>query len=98
MLGSGELADALRAGRISAAAWWLEGAIQAQRRDGELQLGLMLGPPESLAFAVRREDRALLEALNSHNELVRSSGTWNRLAVKYFGDAIPTILKRAREE
>jgi hypothetical protein len=29
---------------------------------------------------------------------VRSSGTWNRLAIKYFGDAAPAILKKAREE
>jgi ABC-type amino acid transport substrate-binding protein len=96
-LGSGELASALRGGQVTAAVWWLEGAIQAQRRDAELELGLLLGPPESLAFGVRREDRALLEALDAHIAVVRSSGTWNRLAVKYFGDAIPTILKRAKE-
>jgi hypothetical protein len=29
---------------------------------------------------------------------VRSSGTWNRLTVKYLGDTAPAILKRAREE
>jgi ABC-type amino acid transport substrate-binding protein len=97
-LGSGELSRALRSGKVSAAVWWLEGAIQAQRRDAELELGLALGPPESLAFGVRQEDRALLDALNVHIEVVRSSGTWNRLAVKYFGDTIQTVLKRAREE
>lgn len=97
-LSSGELSDALRSGRITAGVWWLEGALQAQRRDPELSLGLVLGPPESLAYGVRKEDQALLAALNQHLEVVRSSGTWNRLAVKYFGDAAPAILKKAREE
>jgi ABC-type amino acid transport substrate-binding protein len=97
-LPSGELSPALRSGKISAAAWWLEGAIQAQRKDPELVLGLVLGPPESLAYAVRKEDQSLLAALNQHLQVVRSSGTWNRLTVKYFGDAAPAILKRAREE
>ena len=97
-LDSGELSEALRGGKISAAAWWLEGAIQAQHRDPDLSLGLVLGPPESLAYGVRKEDQALLAALNDHLQVVRSSGTWNRLTIKYFGDGAPAILKKAREE
>lgn len=97
-LDSGQLSDTLRSGKISAAAWWLEGAMQAQRRDPDLSLGLVLGPPESLSYGVRREDQALLAALNDHLQVVRSSGTWNRLAIKYFGDATPAILKKARAE
>ena len=97
-LDSGELSEALRGGKISAAAWWLEGAIQAQRRDSDLSLGLVLGPPESLAYGVRKEDQALLAALNDHLQVVRSSGTWNRLTIKYFGDGAPVILRKAREE
>jgi ABC-type amino acid transport substrate-binding protein len=70
----------------------------AQRRDPDLSLGPVLGPLESLAYGVRKEDQALLGALNQHLQVVRSSGTWNRLTVKYLGDTAPAILKRAREE
>jgi ABC-type amino acid transport substrate-binding protein len=96
-LAPGDLASALREGKVGAAAWWIEGAIRAQLKDPELSLGLALGPPESLAYGVRKEDQALLAALNQHLEVVRSTGTWQRLALKYFGDATPEILKRARE-
>lgn len=97
-LDSGGLSSALRKGTISAGVWWLEGAMKAQMKDAELSLGLVLGPPESLAYGVRKEDQDLLAALNQHLEVVRSTGTWHRLALKYFGDATPAILKRAREE
>jgi ABC-type amino acid transport substrate-binding protein len=96
-LDSGGLASALRGGAISAGVWWLEGAMLAQLKDRDLSLGLALGPPESLAYGVRKEDQALLAALNQHLEVVRSTGTWQRLALKYFGDATPAILKRARD-
>jgi ABC-type amino acid transport substrate-binding protein len=97
-LSSGELSDALRSGKVTAAAWWLEGAMLAQRRDPDLNLGPALGPLESLAYGVRKEDQALLAALNQHLQVVRSSGTWNRLTVKYLGDTAPAILKKVREE
>lgn len=97
-LDSGELSEALRGGKVSAAAWWLEGAVLAQHRDPDLELGLVLGPPESLAYGVRKEDQALLAALNQHLQVVRTSGTLNRLTMKYFGDAAPAILKKARED
>jgi len=74
-LDSGELSQALRGGKISAAAWWLEGAI----------------------YGVRKEDQALLAALNDHLQVVRSSGILNRLTITYFGDGAPAILKKARE-
>jgi polar amino acid transport system substrate-binding protein len=97
-LGSGDLASALRSGKITAAVWWLEGAIRAQRKDPELNLGLALGPPESLAYGVRKEDVNLLGALNQHLELLRSTGTWQRLVLKYFGDSMPEILKAAHRK
>lgn len=37
-----------------------------------------------------------LRVLNDYLANVRRSGTWNRLAVKYFGAAAPEILKRAK--
>ena len=39
----------------------------------------------------------LLGALNEYVINLRQSGTWNRLAVKYFGPAAPEILRRSRE-
>ena len=63
-----------------------------------MSLGPVLGPSESLAYGVRKEDQGLLAALNQHLQVVRSSGTWNRLTVKYLGDSAPAILKKARED
>ena len=97
-LDSGDLSSALRGGKIGAAAWWLEGAIRAQRKDPELSLGLALGPAESLAYGVRKEDLALLAALNQHIDIMRSTGAWHRLALKYFGADTSVILKAARED
>jgi ABC-type amino acid transport substrate-binding protein len=95
-LSAGGLSDALSSGRVEAVVWAVEGAILAQRRDPALQLGAFLGPPESLAYGVRKEDARLLAALNEHIRLVRQTGTWNRLVVKYFGNAAPDILNKAR--
>lgn len=36
------------------------------------------------------------EAKIVYPRLVKQSGTWNRLVVKYFGDRAPDILKAAR--
>jgi hypothetical protein len=47
---------------------------------------------------VRKEDRALLAALDDYVGSVRRTSTWSRLVVKYFGDEAPEILKRARNE
>ena len=39
----------------------------------------------------------LLAALNDYVSNVRRTPTWNRLVVKYFGEAAPEVLKAARE-
>jgi len=38
----------------------------------------------------------LLRRLNEYVENTRRSATWSRLVVKYFGDAAPEILRKAR--
>lgn len=92
------IAEGLANGTVTAAAWSLEASILAHRRDPDVQLGIFLSPPESLAYGVPRGAApVLLAALNDHVRVLKQSGTWNRLAVKYFGDAAPQILKRARE-
>ncbi|MET0555313.1 MAG: transporter substrate-binding domain-containing protein [Vicinamibacteria bacterium] len=95
---SGGLSDTLRAGRITAAVWASEGAILAQRRDPELELGIFLGPPQSLAYGLKREDTALLAALNDHIAGLRTTGAWPRLVEKHFGAASLDIVRKVRAE
>jgi membrane-bound lytic murein transglycosylase F len=95
---AGGFAEALRAGRITAAVWGVESAIASQREDPALQLGAFLGAPGSLAYAVRKGDKALLAALNDYVENLRRTPSWSRLVVKYFGEAAPEVLRKARHE
>ena len=90
--------EALKSGKISAALWGVESAVALQREDPEIQLGMFVGPPASLAYAVRKDEPALLQALNEYIENLRKTATWSRLVVKYFGEAAPEILKKARSE
>ena len=94
-LAAGQLVEALRDGKVDVAVWALEGALLAQRRDPDLQIGTFLGPPESLAYGVAKGSPQLLAALNEHIALLRRTGTWNRLVVKYFGATAPVILNQA---
>jgi ABC-type amino acid transport substrate-binding protein len=93
---TGTLPDALRAGRVTAVVLGIENAISEQRKDPLIQLGTFVGPPSSLAYGVRKEDTALLAALNEYIANMRRAPTWNRLVVKYFGEAAPEVLRKAR--
>lgn len=93
---AGAYAEALRSGRITAAVWGVESAVATSREDPAIELGLFLGPPRSLAYGVRRGDTALKQALDEYIRNLRKTPTWNRLVVKYFGEAAPEILKKAR--
>jgi len=95
---SGGLLAALENGRVDAAAMEVPAAILAQRDDPAIRLGVFLGPPASLAYGVRREDTALLAALDEFLGNQRRGMGWSRLVVKYFGEAAPEILKRARDQ
>lgn len=97
-LAAGSFAEALKAGRVTAAVWGVESAIAAQREDPALQLGAFVGPPASLAWAVRKGDAQLLAAMNDYVSNMRRSPSWHRLVVKYFGEAAPEILKKGRSE
>lgn len=97
-IATGGLPEALKAGRITAAVDGIEAALTAKAKDPDLELGLFLGRPTSLAYGVRKDDRALLEALNTYVSNVRRTSTWSRLVVKYFGAAAPEILKKARAQ
>jgi membrane-bound lytic murein transglycosylase F len=95
---TGKLPEALQSGQVTAVVLGVENAITAQRDDPAIQLGLFLGPPRSLAYAVRKGDTALLAALNDYIDNLRRTPTWSRLVVKYFGEAAPEILKKARQQ
>jgi membrane-bound lytic murein transglycosylase F len=88
---------ALKAGRITAAVDGIEAALTAKLADPDLQMGMFLGRPESLAYGVRKEDAKLFAALNDYMANLRKTQTWSRLVIKYFGVAAPEILKKARE-
>jgi ABC-type amino acid transport substrate-binding protein len=94
----GAYGEALHAGRITAALWGIESAMALQHEDPAIQLGMFLGPPGSLAYAVRKDEPQLLASLNDFIDNFRRTSSWSRLVVKYFGVTAPTILKKARAE
>ncbi|HXK08555.1 MAG TPA: transporter substrate-binding domain-containing protein [Vicinamibacteria bacterium] len=95
---TGTLPAALKAGRVTAIVLGVENAIADRREDPDLQLGVFLGPPGSLAWGVRKTDPKLRQALDAYIGGVRRTPTWSRLVVKYFGEEAPEILKKARAE
>ena len=86
------LADQSVSATVMSVVW----AMVAQKRDPSLELGLLLGAPTSVAFAVRRDEPQLLAALDSYVVNVRRTPTWSRLVVKYFGESGLEILKKSR--
>jgi ABC-type amino acid transport substrate-binding protein len=95
---TGAYAEALRSGRITAAVWGVESAVDTSREDPAIELGLFLGPPRSLAYGVRKGDTALKRALDEYILNLRKTPTWSRLVVKYFGEVALEILKKARTQ
>jgi len=93
---TGGIPRALEEGRITAGVDGVEAVLTAIAHSPDLQIGLFLGRPASLAFGVRKEDDALAAALAEYVANVRHTPTWSRLAVKYFGESAPHILKKAR--
>jgi ABC-type amino acid transport substrate-binding protein len=93
---TGGYVDALKSGKVTAAVWGVESAVASQQEDPDLQIGMFIGPPGSLAYGVRKGDDALLAALNAYVGGLRHTPTWSRLVVKYFGEKAPEILRQAR--
>jgi ABC-type amino acid transport substrate-binding protein len=88
--------DGLRGGRVSAVVMTVVWAVLAQKADPDLQIGLFLGQPSDVAFAVRKESPGLHKALDDYVSNLRQTATWSRLIVKYFGDSGLEILRKAR--
>jgi ABC-type amino acid transport substrate-binding protein len=95
---SGGLPAGLKGDRFTACVDGLEEALVAQRADPALQIGMFVGPRQSLAFGVRKDEPELRRALDEYLANVRRTPTWNRLVVKYFGASALDILKKADEE
>jgi ABC-type amino acid transport substrate-binding protein len=95
---SGGLPAGLKGNRFTACVDGLEEALVAQRADPALQIGMFVGPRQSLAFGVRKDEPELRRALDEYLANVRRTPTWNRLVVKYFGASALDILKKAGEE
>jgi len=89
--------DALRSGKVTCLVRSVPLAVLSQRDDPEIQLGMFLGGGSHFAFGVRKGDSVLLEALNTHIDLLNQTGQWNRLVVKYFGANAVDILKKAQQ-
>jgi ABC-type amino acid transport substrate-binding protein len=91
-------AEALQSGRVVALVDGVEDALLLQKADPDIEMGMFLGPPHSLAFGVRKDSPALRAALSTYITNFRKTPTWNRLVVKYFGASAADVLKRARGE
>jgi ABC-type amino acid transport substrate-binding protein len=91
-------AEALRTRRVVAVVDGIEDALLLKAADPELDLGMFLGPPASMAFGVRKDQPALRDSLSAYVAAARKSGTWSRLVIKYFGGSAADVLKKTRAE
>jgi lysine/arginine/ornithine transport system substrate-binding protein len=91
-----EVTAALRAGTVDAVVMSAVWAIVDMRKDAALQLGLMVGAPTSVAFAVRKDEPLLRAALDEYIGNMRRTPTWSRLVIKYFGEGGLEILRKSR--
>ena len=89
------LLAALRSKQVPAVILPVSEMAIAERDFPGLQAGATVGPPGRIAWAVRKEDEALRQALDEHIANARRGPTWGRLIVKYFGAQALTVLGRA---
>ncbi|MFI5169475.1 MAG: transporter substrate-binding domain-containing protein [Vicinamibacterales bacterium] len=91
-----QMLPALAQGEITALVVPISEFALAAKHEPRLRAGVAVGPPGSVAWAVRKEDAALRGALDRHLANVRKSASWNLLLVKYFGEQAPLVLGRRR--
>jgi peptidoglycan lytic transglycosylase F len=94
---SKEVLAALKAGRISCTVMSVIGAMAERRKDPTLEIGVMIGTPTAMGFAVRKDQPRLLAALNDYVVATRKTPTWSRLVVKHLGPDALEVLRRSRE-
>ncbi len=55
---TGMLPAALKSGKVTAVVLGIENGISARRADPDIEIGMFVGPPSSLAYGVRKSDTA----------------------------------------
>jgi ABC-type amino acid transport substrate-binding protein len=90
--------DALRTGRAAATVVAVFDYALARKYDRALEAGVFLGASGTAAWAVRKDDGALLAALDEYLEALRHSPVRSNLAVKYFSEEALSLLRRARQQ
>lgn len=94
----GAMLEGLRAGRVTAVVMSLSDFALLRRKEPALVAGPFVGEAHHAAWALRKSDPELTQALNDYVENLRRTPSWSRLAVKYFGDDALTLLGRAHQE
>jgi polar amino acid transport system substrate-binding protein len=93
---SSVLAD-LKAGRTAAVVLNVGEAVRAASGDGFLQSGVFIGPRQTMAYAVRKGNSALLGSLNAQLRQLRMSPSWSQLLARQTPGLLEA-LARARLE
>jgi len=91
-----DLVQALRTQRVDATVLSVVWAMSERSRHPDLQLGVLLGEPTSISFAIAKESPQLRAALDTYLRNIYAASLWDRLVVKYFGDAGLDLLKKSR--
>jgi ABC-type amino acid transport substrate-binding protein len=92
---TGALLGGLRAGEVDTVAMALLDFALAQKRDPQLAAGPFLGSSSSAAFAVRPQDRRLLEALDGYLQGMRQAR--HVLMFKYLSEEALSLIALARK-
>jgi polar amino acid transport system substrate-binding protein len=90
----GDMTQALRKGTVDAIVLPISEFASASRQTQGLTAGVTVGPRGKIAWAVRKSDVALRQALDQYLTNVRRGPSWSRLVVKYFGDQALKVLGR----
>lgn len=85
---------ALKEGQLEATVMSVSDGALMMQKDAQLQAGVFVGAVAKAGWAVRKEDAALLRALDDYLDNARRSGAWSRLVAKYFGEQALTVLGR----
>jgi ABC-type amino acid transport substrate-binding protein len=87
----------LREGTVDAVVMSVTDFAQAQREDGMLQAGILVGSAASAGWGVRKEDRELRRALDEFLGSLLRSPSWNQMVLKYFNKAALDLIARGRQ-
>ena len=98
MVDTKDALEALAKGRAQATVMAVFDFALSRKYDAALEAGVFLGPPGVAAWALRREDTPLLQAINDYLLTLRMSPAKSTLLVKYFNEDALVLLKRARQE